>query len=118
MQEYVHHCYNLTDKAVLLINVYSGNKQIFPKRQINSADQAKYLYTKLGYPSVKYFRENFQSEHIIDYPVTVQYINFAHAIQGKNIAALKGDTTGKKPIHVAGDIVKFSEKLIKLTKML
>ena len=37
--------------------------------------------------------------------MTVQYIDIANEIWGKNIEAFKGKTTGKKPIHVAGYIV-------------
>ena len=31
------HCYNPTDKEVVLINTVSVNKQVFSKRQINGA---------------------------------------------------------------------------------
>ena len=43
------HCYNTTYKEVLLIYTVSVNKQVFSKRKINGAEQAKHLYTKLGY---------------------------------------------------------------------
>ena len=35
----------------------------------------------------------------------VQDVEISHEIRGKKIAALKGKTTIKKPIHVAGGIV-------------
>ena len=41
MHQYGLHCYNPTDKEVVLINTVSGNKQVFSKRQINGAEQAK-----------------------------------------------------------------------------
>ena len=44
------HFYNPTDKDVLLINTISGYKQVFSKRQINGAKQAKHLYEKIRYP--------------------------------------------------------------------
>ena len=56
MHEYGLNPYNPTNKAVVLINNVSKNNKGFPKRQINGADQAKNMYAKLGYPSVKYFR--------------------------------------------------------------
>ena len=34
--------------------------------------------------------------------MTVQYIDIEDAIWGKNMAALKGNTTRKKPIYMAG----------------
>ena len=41
------HCYNPTDKEVVLINTVSGNKQVFSKRQINGAEQAKHSASNL-----------------------------------------------------------------------
>ena len=109
-------CYNPTDKAVVLINTVSENKQGFSKRQINDADQARTLYAKLGYPSVKYFRWIFQSQKIVYCPVTLQGNDIAHTIWGKYVADLKGNTTGKKPIHVEGDIVKIPRNLSSFIK--
>ena len=80
MHESGNLCYNPTNKTVLIINIDSGNKQGFSKRQIIGAGKAKTLYTELGYPSVKDFRCIFLSQKIVDYLVTVQYINIAHAI--------------------------------------
>ena len=108
MHEFGLYCNNPTDKSVVLINTVSRNKQGLPKIRINNAEQAKTLCYKLGYPSVKYFRWIVQNRKIIDCPVTVQDIYILHGIWGKNIAALKGETTRKKPIHVIGDIVKIS----------
>ena len=50
--------------------------------------------------------------------MTVQDIDIAYAIWVKNILALKWTTTGKKPIHVIGDIVTFTKEIIKLHKEL
>ena len=87
MNKYGLHYYNPTDKEVVLINTISKNKQVFPKRKINGAEQAKTLYSKLGYPSVEYFRWIFQIQKIIECTVTVQGIDIEHEILGKNIAA-------------------------------
>ena len=56
MHESGLHCYNPTDKAVLLMNTISINKKESSKTQINGADKANKLYAKLGYPSVKDFK--------------------------------------------------------------
>ena len=66
------HCYNTTDKVMVLKNTISGNMQGFYKRKINGAKQEKTLYEKLGYPPVKYFRWVFQSQKIIDCPEMVK----------------------------------------------
>ena len=105
IQKYGLHCYNTTDKSVTLINIISGNKQGFSNKKINGAKKAKTLYSKIGYKSVKDFRWIVKSLQIMECLVTVQDIDIAHEILGK-IAALKGKTTKKKPIHVTGEIVK------------
>ena len=48
--------------------------------------------------------------------MTIQYIDIAHRIWGKNIVALKGNTTRKKTIHLSGDTVKKPKELVKFHK--
>ena len=48
--------------------------------------------------------------------MTIQDIDITHIIWGKKIEALKGNTNRKKPIHMAGDIVKIPKKLINIYK--
>jgi hypothetical protein len=59
----------------------------------DSAEKARVLYATLGYPSKKDFKWVIQSNQINNCPVTVQDVDAAHNIWGKNIAALKGKTT-------------------------
>ena len=49
-------------------------------------------------------------------PVTVQAVDVAEKIWGKDIAALKGKTTRSKPHVVARDSVKIPRELMKLHK--
>jgi hypothetical protein len=53
---------------------------------------------------------------IKDCPVTIQYIDVATKIRGKNIAALKGKTTRSKTHPVSRDYVKVTKELLKLHK--
>ena len=62
------------------------------------------------------FQVDFQIQQIVDCLVTIQYIDIAHAIWGKNIADLKWNTTRKKLIQVEGDIVVIFRELIKFHK--
>ena len=114
IHESVIHCYNPTDRAVVLINTVSVNKQWFSNRHINSAEQAKTFYSKLGYSSVKYFRWIVQIQQNVDCPVAVQDINIIQKNWDKNFAALKGNITYKKPIYMAGGIVLIPKEIIKL----
>ena len=95
MHEYGFPWYNPTDKSVVLINDVSLNNQLISKRQIKNSEQAKTLYSKLGYSSVKYFRWIVQIQKIVDCPVVVQDIDIAHKIWVKNIEALKVRPNGR-----------------------
>jgi hypothetical protein len=65
---------------------------------------------------MKDFKWVIQIKQIKDCPVTVQDIDVARKIWGKNIAALKGRTTRSKSIPVARDYVKVPMELMKLHK--
>jgi hypothetical protein len=86
------------------------------KRQIKGAELAQTLFKTLSYPSIKYFKWVIRSNQIKDCPVTVQDIDVALNIWGKNIAALKGKTTQRKTVPVARDYVKVPLELMKLHK--
>jgi hypothetical protein len=98
------------------VNTVSENKEGFTKRQIKGAELARTLYKTLSYPSMKDFKWVIRSNQIKDCPVTVQYIDVALKIWGKNIADLKGKTTRSKTIPVARDYVKVPLELMKLHK--
>ena len=59
-----------------------------------------------------------RSNHIKDCTVTVEDVDVALNIWGKKIAALKGNTTCRKPNTVARDYVKIPMDLLKLHKEL
>jgi hypothetical protein len=63
---------------------------------------------------MKGFKWVIQSNQIKDFPVTVQHIDVAQNIWGKNIAALKGKITRSKSIPVARDYVKVPMELMEL----
>jgi hypothetical protein len=60
------------------------------------------------------FKWVIRSNQIKECPVTVQDINIALKIWGKNIVALKGKTTQTRPNLVARDFVKVPMELLKL----
>jgi hypothetical protein len=98
------------------ISTVSENKGVFTKMQIKGAETARALYTTLSYPSMKDFKWVIRSNHIKDCPVTVQDVNVAIKIWGKNIAPSKGNTTWIKTNPVARDYVKVPMELLKLHK--
>jgi hypothetical protein len=102
------------ENNLAFVNTISENKEGFTERQIKSAELARTLYKSLSYPSMKDFKWVIQSNQIKDFPVTVQDIDVARKIWGKNIAALKGKTTRSKSIPVAREYVKVPMELMKL----
>jgi hypothetical protein len=88
------------------VNTVSENKTGFTKRQIKCAEIARNLYKTLSYPSMKDFKWVIRSNQIKDCPVTVQDIDVATNIWGKNSAALKRNTTRSKTHLVDRDYVK------------
>jgi hypothetical protein len=65
---------------------------------------------------MKDFKWVIRSNQIKDCPITIQYIDVATKIWGKNIATLKGKTTRSKTHPVARDYVKVPKELSKLQK--
>jgi hypothetical protein len=116
MHESRLHYFDPNNEAFIFITTVLGNKEGYTQRQIKGAKSARTLYTKLGYPSTKDYKWVIQNNQIQDCLVTVQDVDAAHNIWGKNIAALKGKTTRTKPIHVARDFVKVPPELLKLHK--
>ena len=91
------------NEQLAFVNTVSENKEGFTKRQIKGAETARTLYATLSYPSMKDFKWVIRSNQIKDCPVTVQDVDVALKIWGKNIAALKGKTTRSKMNPVARD---------------
>ena len=79
----------------------SGNKKSYSKRQIKSAERAKVLYKTLVYPDVRSFRWITASKQIKDTLVTVDDVDNAYSLWGKNIESLKANTTRGKLTPVA-----------------
>jgi hypothetical protein len=108
----LHYYYPRKEHHMTFIN----NKTGFTKRQIKCAEIARNLYKTLSYPSMKDFKWVIRSNHIKDCPMTIQYIDVATKIWGKNIVALKGKTTHSKMHPMDRDYVKVPKELLKLHK--
>ena len=116
MHESGLHYYDPRQEEFVFVTTVSGNKEGFMQRQIKGAEAARTLYSTLSYPSWNDFKWVIRSNQIKDCPVTVEDIDVALKIWGKNIAALKGKTVRIKPIPVIKDFVKVPKELMKLHK--
>jgi hypothetical protein len=112
----IHYYDPRKEHHMTFFNTVSENKTGFTKRQIKCAEIARNLYKTLSYPSTKDFKWVIQINQIKDCPVTIQYIDVATKIWGKNITALKWKTTRSNAHLVARDYVKVPNELLKLHK--
>ena len=96
------------------VSTVEDNKKQFTKRQIQRADVAKNLYSKLHFPSWRDFKWIVAAGMVRNSPVTLQDIKNCETIYGKDVAALKGKTVRKQPKSVATDIVKVPKEFLKL----
>jgi hypothetical protein len=110
------HYFDPRDIKFTFVNTVCKNKAGFTKRQIKEVEVTQSLYSKLNYPSWKDFKWIIWSNQIKDCPVTVEHVNTALKIWGKNIVALKRKTTWAIPDPVARDFVKVPVELLKLHK--
>jgi hypothetical protein len=77
---------------------------------------AKELWAKLTFPSMKDFWWAVRSNQISNCPVTVEDIDNAKKIYGKDVAALKGKTIRKKIEAVSGTKLKIPKHCLSLHK--
>jgi hypothetical protein len=112
----LHYYDPMKEHHMTFVNNVSVNKTGFTKQQIKCAEIARNLYKTLSYLSMKDFKWLIRRNKIKDCPVTIQDIDVATKIWGKNIAALKGKTTRSKTHPVAREYVKVPKELLKLYK--
>jgi hypothetical protein len=112
----LHYYDTRKEQQIAFVNTVSENKTGFTKRQIKCAELAQNMYKTLSYRSMKDFKWVIHSNQIKDCPITIQDIDVAMKILGKNIASLKGETTRSKTHPVARDYVKVPKELLKLHK--
>lgn len=110
------HYYDPRNEELAFVSTVSENKLNFTKRQIKRASVARTLCTTLSYPSWKDFKYIIRSNLIKDCPVTVEDVEISEEIWGKDVPALKGKTTRKKPAPVARNNIKIPLKLLNLHK--
>ena len=111
----LHCCDPREDHAVFVITA-AGNKLGFTARQTKGAETAGRLCETLAHPSAKDCRWAVQNNLIKNCPTSVDDIEVAVEMWGKNTDMLKGKTTRHKSIHVAADFTKAPKEIVKLHK--
>ena len=104
------------NKGLAFINTVKDNMEGFTKWEVKGAQLACCLYALLAYPSMSAFRWAVMTSQIANCPVTVANIEVAQQIWGKDVAALKGKTTHKRPNAVADDALKIPRAFVGMRK--
>ena len=83
----MHYFYPRDQEFTFVNNIYD-NIEGFTARQIKVAEVARDIYVTLVYPSAKDYNWVICSNQIKNFPVTVQDVEVAQKVWGKNIAEL------------------------------
>jgi hypothetical protein len=110
------HIYNPKQEQLTFLQTVQDKMEGFTKRQVIGAQQARNLYAKLAYPSIKDFEWAVISNQIQDCPVTKNDIEVAQLIWGKDVSALKGKTVRSNAPGVKGITLSVPKEFMKLNK--
>ena len=92
------------------------NSAWYTKRQVQKAREARNLYQMMMFPSVADFKSAIKFNYIEDCPITVEDIEAAEKIFGKDIHALKGKTVRKAPYQVKVNTIEVPQEVLELHK--
>jgi len=104
------------NRQIIFLNSQKENSQQYTKRQVAKAKEARNLYQMIGYPSINDFKNAIKYGYIQDCPITVEDINIAEDIFGKDIYALKGKTVRRAPYRVEIDHIRVPPEILKSQK--
>ena len=99
------YAHDMEDRELVMLNTVADNMAKYSKREISGAKKARETYGSMGYPSPEDFRSMVRFNIINNCPVTLQDIEIAEDIWGKDIGALKGKTVREKPIQVKENFI-------------
>ena len=87
-------------KPLSLLNVVNSNKEYFTRREIESADAARLIQGRIGWPRDSEYKRFISGGQIRNCKSTVDDISRGLAIYGPQVNILKGKMTRKRPQHI------------------
>ena len=96
------------------VNTVSENMSYYTKRQVERATEARKLLQSLAYPTMSDLKAIIKMNSIQDCPVTVEDVDMAERIFGKDIASIKGKSTRSKPKSAVHHTVAIPPELVKI----
>ena len=95
-----------------VIETVKGNMAGFTERQVRYAKLARKLVATLNYPTEENLKYALRQKLLKNCPITVDDVNNAEKIFGKDVAAMKGKLTRKKPNPIRVEVVEFLPEII------
>ena len=95
-----------------VIDTVKGNMEGFTERQVSYAELASKAAAILAYSTEENLKYTLRQKLFKNCPLTVDDVNNAEKIFGKDVAAMKGKLTRKKPNPVRVEVVEFPPEII------
>ncbi len=90
----------------MLVNTVRGNFEGYTRKEIERAREARCIQGMIANPTEREFSAMVCEKLLANCPVTIQDVNNAHQIYGRDLANIRGKTTRRKPGHVQVDYVQ------------
>ena len=97
---------------VQLLEMIKENKKYYTNHQVQQAKAAQTFLQAVGYPHLRDLKNIISINGVQNCPITIEDINIAEKIYGKDIGSLKGKLKRQKPIPVASEIVEIPKELV------
>jgi len=105
-------CKSEVEEQACFVETVQDNMRRFTKRQLLGAARARELYHSLGRPSLEDFKKVIKANMIHNNPVTLQDVQVAEEVYGRDVGALKGKSTRCHPMPIVEDYVEIPKVLI------
>jgi hypothetical protein len=93
-----------------LVQTLQENKSFYTDREVTRAKKARMLLHTPGCPTIQDLKAIIRMNTIANCPVTINDIDLAEKIYGKDVACFKGKTTRQKPTpEYGGDTPRAQE---------
>jgi hypothetical protein len=104
------HYHNVSDDesniGLMLVNTVRGNFEEYTRKEIKRAREARRIQGMIANPTEREFSAMVCEKLLANCPVTVQDVNNAHHIYGRDLTNIWGKTTRRKSEYVQVDYVQ------------
>jgi hypothetical protein len=114
------HCHDVSNDesniGLMLVNTVRGNFEGYTRKEIERVREARCIQGMIANPTEREFSAMVREKLLANCPVTVQDVNNAHHIYGRDLTNIRGKMTRRKPEHVQVDYVQIPQDLVKMHK--